>query len=317
MGLGLLGMGNRNTLLIVLVFAGPLLHTLNHSLFKALLFFTAGSVYQQTQIPDMEKLGGLIPRMPQKAILFLVGGMAIGGLPPLNGFVSEFLLYSGILPGIKFIGITYIALMIFWLAELSLIGSISMLTITKIFGTTFLSNPGTQLHHQPREVSLGTRLQQYIILIIILSTYLFPQLYFSVFNKIVLEFIRTDSSENILIPGSLLNSISAIGKFAILFILLLILIYFIRKGFSRKRPVGTDSTWGCGYAVPTLRMQYTGKSFSNSLGKLPNFVVLKKRNIKKFRVMEYFRKKESIHLITMTFLKQRFLTVLLTGFLTL
>ena len=163
-GLGLLGMGNGNTLLIVLGFAGALLHTLNHSLFKSLLFFTAGSVYQQTHTRDMEKLGGLIHKMPQSAILFLIGGMAIGGLPPFNGFVSEFILYSAILLGIKSIGISYITLLIFSLAGLALIGGISMLTFTKSFGTIFLGSPRTQLHHQPQEVTIGMRLPQYFIL---------------------------------------------------------------------------------------------------------------------------------------------------------
>ena len=206
-GLGLMGIGSGNSVMIILGFAGALLHTLNHSLFKSLLFFTAGSVYQQTHTRDMEKLGGLVHSMPQTAMFFLIGGMAIGGLPPFNGFVSEFLLYSGILLGIKSIGITYITLMIFSLAGLALIGGISMLTFTKSFGTIFLGNPRTHLHQQPREVTLGMRLPQYFILIIMLSIGLFPQFYFSVVNEIVLRFIPVASSGSMLIPASLLNSI--------------------------------------------------------------------------------------------------------------
>jgi len=296
-GLGLMGIGSGNPVMIILGFTGALLHTLNHSLFKSLLFFTAGSVYQQTHTRDMEKLGGLVHSMPQTAMLFLVGGMAIGGLPPFNGFVSEFLLFSGILLGIKSIGITYITLMIFSLAGLALIGGISMLSFTKSFGTIFLGNPRTHLHEPPREVTLGMRLPQYFILFIMLSIGLFPQLYFSVVNKIVFEFIPMASSGNMLIPASLLNSISSIGKFSMLFILLLILIYFIRKSFSSKHPVATGSTWGCGYAVPTSRMQYTGKSFSKSLGKLLNFIVLEKKKYKEIPVHEIFpaERKHSSH----------------------
>ena len=153
-GLGLLGIGNGNNLLIILGFAGALLHTLNHSLFKSLLFFSAGSVYQQTHTRDMEKLGGLVNRnMPQTAMLFLVGGMAIGGLPPFNGFVSEFLLYSGILVGIRSIGITYITLMIFSLAGLALIGGISMLTFTKLWNDISWSALELIYSQQPKEVS--------------------------------------------------------------------------------------------------------------------------------------------------------------------
>jgi hydrogenase-4 component B len=287
-GLGLMGIGIGNSVMIILGFAGALLHTLNHSLFKSLLFFTAGSVYQQTHTRDMEKLGGLVHRMPQTAMFFLIGGMAIGGLPPFNGFVSEFLLYSGILLGIKSIGITYISMMIFSLTGLALIGGISMLTFTKSFGTIFLGKPRTHLHQQPQEVVRGMRLPQYFILIIMLSIGLFPQFYLSIVNGIVSNFIPTVSSGKLLIPASLLNSISSIGKFSMLFILLLILIYFIRKSFLRRSPVVTGSTWGCGYAVQTSRMQYTGKSFSKSLGKLLSFIVLEKKKYKELGVNEIF-----------------------------
>ena len=287
-GLGLLGIGNGNTMLIVLGFTSALLHTLNHSLFKSLLFFSAGSVYLQTHTRDMEKLGGLVHSMPQTALFFLVGGMAIGGLPPFNGFVSEFLLYSGILVGIKSIGISYIALMIFSLAGLALIGGLSMLTFTKSFGTIFLGNPRTQLQHPPREVTFGMRLPQYFILTIMLSIGLFPRFYFSVVNGIVLRFIPVASSGSILIPSSLLNIISSIGKFAIVFIIFIILIYVIRNQVFRKRSVSIELTWGCGYVASNARMQYSGKSFSKSLGKLMNFILLENKKYKEIPTNEIF-----------------------------
>ena len=287
-GLGLLGIGKGNTLLIVLGFAGALLHTLNHSLFKSLLFFTSGSVYQQTHTRDMEKLGGLIHSMPQTAILFLAGGMAIVGLPPFNGFVSEFLLYNGILHGIKSIGITYIILMIFSLAGLALIGGVSILTFTRSFGIIFLGKPRTYLHQQTQEVSLNMRLPQYFILIIMFSIGLFPQFYFSVVNKIIFGLFPGASPENMLVPAPLLNSISAIGFFSMFFITLLILIFFIRKKIIRRYPVAHESTWGCGYVVPSSRMQYTGKSFSKSLGKLLNFFVLEKKKYREMSANEIY-----------------------------
>ncbi|HEY8659278.1 MAG TPA: proton-conducting transporter membrane subunit [Hanamia sp.] len=296
-GLGLMGIGTGNAVMTILGFGGALLHTLNHSLFKSLLFFTAGSVYQQTHTRDMEKLGGLIRTMPQTAMLFLVGGMAIGGLPPFNGFVSEFLIYSGILLGIKSISILYISLMIFTLAGLALIGGISMLTFTKSFGTMFLGNPRTHLHQQPREVSFGMRLPQYFILIIMISIGLFPQYYFSIVNEIVLQFIPAASATSNLIPSSLLNSISSIGKFSMLFILLFLAIYAVRKSLSRNRQISRSTTWGCGYATPNARMQYTGKSFSKSLGKLLNFIILEKKKYKEISASEIFpaERKHSSH----------------------
>jgi hydrogenase-4 component B len=285
-GLGLLGMGNGNTLLIILGFSAALLHSLNHSLFKSLLFFSAGSLYQQTHTRDMEKLGGLIKSMPQTAVFFLAGGTAIGGLPPLNGFVSKFLLYSGILFGIKSIGVTYISLLVFSLAGLAFIGGVSMLTFTKSFGTIFLGQPRTHLH--PREAPLDMLLPQYFILTIMLSISLFPQFYFSIVNEILFNSIPGILTENWLIPAALVNSISAIGKFAMLFILLLFFVYLLRILLTRKRPVAAGVTWGCGYPVTSSKMQYTGKSFSKSLGKLLNFIVPEKKKYKEIPGDEIF-----------------------------
>jgi formate hydrogenlyase subunit 3/multisubunit Na+/H+ antiporter MnhD subunit len=90
-GLGSIGLGLDKPVLTFAGFSGALLHTLNHSLFKSLLFYSAGSVHQVTHTMNIEKLGGLIKQMPQTATLFLIASLAITGLPPLNGFVSEFL----------------------------------------------------------------------------------------------------------------------------------------------------------------------------------------------------------------------------------
>lgn len=296
-GLGLIGMGRENALLTILGFTSALLHTLNHSLFKSLLFFNAGAVYQQTHTRDMERLGGLVHSMPQTAILFLTGGLAIGGLPPFNGFVSEFLLYSGLIAGIKSIGVSYITLLVSSLAILAIIGGISMLTFTKCFGVIFLGSPRTNLHHYPKEVSLSMRLPQYVILAIMLSIGLFPQFWFSIAQGIISERISSSASTAMIMPASLLNSISAVGKFSMIFILILLLIYIVRTGLTRKRQADKDATWGCGYVVPSSRMQYTGKSFSKSLGKLLNFVVLEKKRFKEIEAKEIFpaERKHSSH----------------------
>ena len=102
------------------------------------------------------------------------------------------------------------------------------------------------------------------------------------------DFIPMASSANQLVPHSLLNSISSIGKFSMVFIFLLGLIYLIRNLFSRNYPAVTGSTWVCGYAATISRMQYTGKSFSKSLGKLLNFIVLEKKKYKEFPANEIF-----------------------------
>lgn len=289
-GLGLIGMGDGNSLLTLLGFSSALLHTLNHSLFKSLLFFSAGSVYQQTHTRDMEKLGGLIQHMPQTAILFLTGGLAIGGLPPFNGFVSEFILYTGFITAFKSTGIIYIALIVSALAGLAIIGGISMLTFTKSFGSIFLGNPRTHLHQPPQEVSWGMLLPPYFILAIMLSIGLIPQFYFTVVQDIISAFIPVVNSLKETMSVSLPGSIAAIGKYSLLFILILLIIYFIRIKITRKRSIVLHTTWGCGYEVPSPVMQYTGKSYSKSLSKLLNFIVLEKKKYKEIQATEIFPK---------------------------
>ena len=137
-GLGCLGLGGDNQWLIIAGFGGALLHTLNHSLFKSLLFFSAGNVYQITHTMNIESLGGLIKKMPHSAYLFLIGSLAICGLPPFNGFVSEFFIYSGLFKGLASNQFMLTLSMLFSILALVLIGGLALICFTKAFGIVFL-----------------------------------------------------------------------------------------------------------------------------------------------------------------------------------
>lgn len=287
-GLFLIGAGFNNTMLMVIGLSGALLHTLNHSLFKSLLFFSVGSVYQQTHTRDMEKLGGLIHQMPQTASLFLIGSLAIGGLPPLNGFISEFLIYSGFLNGINTIGLTHSTLMILSLASLAFIGGLSLLTFTKTFGTVFLGNPRQELHNPPSEVSLWMRFPQYFIVAIMLSIGLFPQFYFSVSLQLIQSVLPASSLIDIEDFNPMITLMGNVGRYSMLFLALLIGIYLLRNYFTGLQPSRKNATWGCGYVAPNVHMQYTGKSFSKSLSKLLGFIVNEKKKYTEIEAGEIF-----------------------------
>jgi len=100
-GTGLLGIIYNNPAAVCLGFAGGILHILNHSVFKMLLFFGAGSIYIKTHLRDIELMGGLIKKMPYTSALFIIGALAICALPPFNGFISEILIYAGLINGLK------------------------------------------------------------------------------------------------------------------------------------------------------------------------------------------------------------------------
>jgi hydrogenase-4 component B len=297
-GLGLLGIGRNNNLLIFLGFGGALLHVLNHSLFKSLLFYSAGSVYQQTHTRDMEKLGGLAKRMPQTAVIFLIGAIAIGGIPPFNGFISEFIIYCGLLNGIQSTNIAQTTLIILSLAGMSIIGGISILTFTKTFGTLFLGTPRQPLKHEPTEVSRIMLVPQYIVIILMLFVAFVPGFFLNLIAQVlsnVLPFLQPGYTDFFRYLAVMQN----ISFSSIILIVVIGAIYLIRKALSSKKETIYDSTWGCGYIAPTPRIQYTGKSYSKSLGKLFHFILIEKKDYKELQPKEIFpenRKYQSFYL---------------------
>jgi NADH:ubiquinone oxidoreductase subunit 5 (subunit L)/multisubunit Na+/H+ antiporter MnhA subunit len=282
-GLGMIGKGIGNQYILFIGFAGALLHTLNHSLYKSLLFFAAGNVYQQTHTRNMEHLGGLIKKMPGTAFFFLAGALAICGLPPFNGFVSEFLIYSGLIEGIKSNNAQFSSLMIMCVAGLAIVGGISLLSFTKAFGTIFLGSPRTVLPHEPKEVPGIMRLPLYIIFSLMLLIGIFPNIVLIPIASVVSVFDASVSTTAAATFSPLATTLSMVGRVSLAMLLLTFLIYFIKKRIAVQSPTTYFPTWGCGYALPNTRMQYTGKSFSKMLAKLFNFITTEK---KKYREIE-------------------------------
>jgi len=287
-GIGLIGLGKGQGLLTFLGFGGALLHVLNHSLFKSLLFFSAGSVYRQTHTRDMDKLGGLIKAMPKTSILFLTGAIAIGGIPPLNGFVSEFLIYCGILNGINSAGISQITLLILSFAGMSLIGGISILTFTKAFGTIFLGSPRQKLKHQPEEVSFLMLAPQYLIVVSMIFIAFFPGYFMNLLLTILNVRTFPGISFDMVVLQSYIEVMKNISISSAIFLVVIALVFLIRWLLSGKAEEKYSQTWGCGYTAPNNRMQYTGKSFSKSFGKLLNFMLIEKKGYKEITREETF-----------------------------
>jgi len=289
-GIGLIGLGNDLPIMYYLGFGGALLHVLNHSLFKSLLFYSAGSVYQQTHTRDMDKLGGLIKFMPKTAFLFLIGAIAIGGIPPFNGFVSEFILYCGLIEGIKSNDLGLISLLILTFAGVSIIGGVSILTFTKTFGTIFLGSPREKLKHKPGEVSSTMLIPQYAIIAVMLSVVFLPKIYLEVIVNLLSGLNGVSSTFDITGFAGYFNTFSSISIYSACFIGLIILIWLARSFAVKRLPATIDSTWGCGYVAPNTRMQYSGKSFSKTIGKIFSFFLVEKKNFKELGAGEIFPK---------------------------
>ncbi len=137
--------------------AAALYHTLNHAVFKSLLFMGAGAVINATHTRSIEEYGGLIKRMPYTALFFLTGSMAISALPPLNGFFSEWLTFQSIFHGISASNILVKGIFLIALGSLSFTGGLAAACFVKVFGTTFLARPRSHEAEHASECTLSMK----------------------------------------------------------------------------------------------------------------------------------------------------------------
>jgi formate hydrogenlyase subunit 3/multisubunit Na+/H+ antiporter MnhD subunit len=276
-GIGCVGIGTGNHVMAYLGFAGALLHTLNHSLFKSLLFYAAGNIYQATHTMDIEKLGGLIKRMPQTAVLFLIAAIAISGIPPFNGFISEFIIYTGLYNWMN--GATLVSLLaaIFAITGLVLIGGFAMMCFTKAFGVVFLGTERSKLPSTCSEVPLVQLLPMYVLTGFIILIGLFPMYFIHLLSQPVTLFTGSAAAPVNLVHLNAFQALQPISLAAYLFIALVISIFMIRRYALNHRKTETGPTWGCGYIAPTAKQQYTAGSFVRTYSKLfASFLVIGK-----------------------------------------
>ena len=267
-GIGSIGLGLHNDFLAIAGFAGGLLHMLNHSLFKSLLFYSAGSGYQQTGTLDVEKICGLIKKMPHTAGLFLIAALAICGLPPLNGFISEFLIFSGLFAGLKSDSFSFSLFILTAIAALVTIGGLAIICFTKAFGVVFLGTERERFHTEPKEVPFLMLFPKYMVAFMIVSIGIFPQFFLWLLKNPVSLFVPNILNNS---NGYFINQVailSKIGMIGILILSLIFIVYGIKKYFEKTKVVTVSSTWGCGYVVPNPKMQYTASSFVKTYSNL-------------------------------------------------
>ncbi|MGK5084019.1 proton-conducting transporter membrane subunit [Bdellovibrionota bacterium FG-1] len=283
-GLGYLGLYWHQPTLVVLGFSGAILHVLNHALFKCLLFYCAGALYRSTHSIDIEKLGGLIKKMPQTAFMFLIGGLAISALPPLNGFVSEFLIYSGLL-NLNIPDLTSKSALIIEAAILALVGGISALSMTRAFGIIFLGSPRDLAIEYHGEAKRSMRFTMALHSVGILVLGFVPMAGISLVRRPTEDFLNLlgESPTHSDYLTQAYSGLAPIGKMSFIFAAILFILVILRKFFlpqAQKGPI-QHPTWGCGYAAVNSRMQYTGASFSSQFSGI-------------YRIVLFFLRKEKL-----------------------
>jgi NADH:ubiquinone oxidoreductase subunit 5 (subunit L)/multisubunit Na+/H+ antiporter MnhA subunit len=252
-------------LLAVIGFASGFLHVLNHSIFKGLLFLGAGAVYRAAHSLELEELGGLLKRMPWTGTFFLIGAAAIVGLPPLNGFVSEFLLlYAGFLAVLQPAAAVAVAGLIV-IVILGLIGGLAAACFAKAFGVVFLGSPRSAEASEAREVARPMRAAMAVLALLCIAIGLGAPLAVACLAGVVAAMtglpVGTVSAELAIVTRPLAVAVSV---FAFL-IAVAALAWALRALRLAVASVRRGPVWGCGYLFPSPKMQYTASSFAQPL----------------------------------------------------
>ncbi len=288
------------SLLAALALIAGLYHTLNHAMFKGLLFMGAGAVLHATHERNMEEMGGLIRFMPWTAALFLIGCISISALPPFNGFVSEWLTYQAFLLSPALPSPLLNLLIPLGAALLALTSALAAACFVKAFGVTFLGHQ--RGHHQGRvhEVRWSMRIGMLLAALTCLGLGVLP--------TVVIQWMDPIAED--LVGGTIASSASGFGwmwltpvaaerasysaPIAFLVILAVVVVTYLllhtRSGAIRRVPL-----WDCGFEKVTSRMQYTATSFSMPLRRIFGYLFSIKENVKQLPPVTHPAFPERLH----------------------
>jgi len=270
LGLSMIFFGTNHPTLGVLGLIAALYHALNHSIFKSLLFLGAGSVIQRTHEKDMERLGGLINRMPWTALYFLIACISISSLPPFNGFVSEWLTFQTALQAVTLESGVLRAIIPISAAVLALTGALGVACFVRLYGITFLGKARSKRARTAHEASRGMNYAQAILAIFCVLLGVFPSYIIDLLNTIPMSLLgqslstATEQGWLWLTPITAEKSSYSAPLVAVGVLIALVLWATAHKFLlpKEKYPMQRKDTWDCGFGGGNSRMQYTGSAFS-------------------------------------------------------
>jgi len=252
--------------LAALALVAGLYHTLNHAAFKSLLFMGAGAVLHATHTRNMEELGGLIKRMPQTAIFFLVGSLAIAALPPFNGFLSEWLTFQSLLLSFQISAHTVNLIFALGVAALALTSGLAAACFVKAFGITFLALPRSETAALAREVAWTMRAAMALLALACVVLGVAPSLVLAPLEATVFDLMGGHADMQFDFTAVVAKD--GFGWVAPLWIALGFVAFLVAIPLA-LRLIGVNhrrryyETWGCGRALQTARFEYTAMAFAN------------------------------------------------------
>ncbi|MCC7261518.1 MAG: hypothetical protein IT369_03245 [Candidatus Latescibacteria bacterium] len=261
LGLAMLGRSAGRPEWVVLGLAGCLLHVWNHFLFKALLFLGAGAVVHGAGTREIDQLGGLARTMPWTAGMFLVGALAICGLPPLNGFVSELFVYLGLFgTGSGPHG----SMAVLAVPVLAAIGALALACFVKAYGAVFLGSPRTRKAARAHEAPPAMQVPMAVLAACCALIGLAPVLVAPILDRVIAGWMPATWP-----AGPRLETLVPLGAISALSSVLAALVVLgaglMALGTRPSLALPRQVTWDCGYALPTSRMQYTASSFAQMI----------------------------------------------------
>lgn len=286
LGLALLGRSYDVPALVALGLAGCLLHVVNHGLFKSVLFLSAGAVIHSVGSRDIDHFGGLLKRQPWVAAMFLGGAVAICGLPPFNGFISEWLIYLAAFQPLHQ-SPAAVAVAVVAAPALALIGALAVACFVKVFGITFLGSARSSGAAKAHAASPLMIAPMALLLCACAWIGLLPTTLAPLINDAVAAWSASAGNSGLagkLSGGTIGTALAPLSWISLSGWLLLSLIIIVGGWLYRlKRGCAQDScanvaTWGCGYQFASARMQYTASSFADFLVRLFRFGLWSERH---------------------------------------
>jgi NADH:ubiquinone oxidoreductase subunit 5 (subunit L)/multisubunit Na+/H+ antiporter MnhA subunit len=267
LGLALAFRANGMGVPAALALTAALFHVLNHSIFKSLLFFGSGAVLAATGERNMDRLGGLIHRMPRTAVAFLIGCAAISALPPLNGFVSEWLTFQAILigPDLPQWGLRFMIPMVG--AVLALSAALAAACFVKAYGVVFLSRPRSPAAESAREVDRFSLSAMFILAALCVVAGVLPGVVIDALAPVVQGLVDARMPAQTFLPwASIVPIAQSRSSYDGLIILLFLTVagtltaMFIHR-FATRATRRSDA-WDCGYPAPSPLTQYSSSGFA-------------------------------------------------------
>lgn len=267
MGIGFLGSAAHSVPVQLLGFGGALVHTLNHAIFKSLLFIGSGVIHQNLGTRNIELMGGLVHRSRYFVMLFLVGSVAICGIPPLNGFISEFIVFNGFFTSAREFGGYYPLLMLLLTVGLAFVGGLAIACFAKLNSIMFLGSPRKEDAPFPVDSCAWVSLGMLALLCVCIG--FMPRPVLTIVSSVLSDGLVAAGPSRTLLDIRWDGITFVFAVLAAGTALLYAVRVFVRRRYGHRR----SAAWGCGYDRPDARMQYSASSFADELNDISSSVL--------------------------------------------